>query len=68
MSWDIFIQDLPDVTSVEDIPEDFRPGTIGEREVIVARLRNALPFLEHQEGAGVVEPERGHRGRPRWRA
>jgi hypothetical protein len=49
MSWDIFIQDLPDVASVEDIPEDFRPGTIGKREALVARLRDAVPFLEHQE-------------------
>ncbi|MBP7513152.1 MAG: hypothetical protein KA791_01310 [Flavobacteriales bacterium] len=49
MSWDIFIQDLPDVATVEDIPEDFRPGTIGKRQALVARLRDAVPFLEHQE-------------------
>ncbi len=49
MSWDIFIQDLPDVASVEDIPQDFRPGTIGSRELLVARLCEAVPFLEHQE-------------------
>lgn len=24
MSWDIFIQDLPAVKSIEEIPEDFR--------------------------------------------
>ena len=49
MSWDIFIQDLPDVASVADIPQDFRPGTIGDRESLVARMREAVPFLEHQE-------------------
>lgn len=49
MSWDIFIQDLPDVASVEDIPQDFRPGTIGDRQQLVARMCVAVPFLEHQE-------------------
>ena len=38
MSWDIFIQDLPPVSRVEDIPPDFRPRCIGERDAIVATM------------------------------
>ena len=36
MSYDIFVQDLPPgITSVADIPDDFRPAPIGPRQAIV---------------------------------
>ena len=49
MSWDIFIQDLPDVASAKDIPVDFRPKPVGEREDVVARILRALPNGDLQD-------------------
>lgn len=49
MTWDIFIQDLPAVSRVDDIPGDFRPQPIGEREALIARIRTVLPMLERQD-------------------
>lgn len=49
MNWDIFIQDLPPVHHVDAIPADFRPGPIGEREDLVARIRKVLPMLDRQD-------------------
>lgn len=49
MSWDIFIQDLPAVKSIEEIPEDFRPKPIGVREVMISRVLEAVPFAERQD-------------------
>ena len=46
MSWDIFIQDLPDVPSIGDVPPDFRPRPIGDREQLVARVREAIPYID----------------------
>lgn len=49
MSWDIFIQDLPDVPSINDVPSTHRPRPIGDRSTIVARIREAVPFAEEQD-------------------
>ncbi len=49
MSWDIYIQDLPPVTHVDEIPADFRPVPIGEREKILASIRQVLPMAEMQD-------------------
>ncbi len=49
MSWDIFIQDLPDVRTANDIPEDFRPRPIGEREKLVAVIRRIFPMADAQD-------------------
>ena len=49
MSWDIFIQDLPPVAHVDEIPPDFRPAPIGEREHMVKRVLEAVPFAERQD-------------------
>ncbi len=46
MSWDIYIQDLPAVASITDVPEDFRPRPIGEREALIALVREAVPFTD----------------------
>ena len=46
MSWDIYIQDLPAVATIADVPDDFRPRTIGEREAIIAKVREAVPFAD----------------------
>lgn len=50
MSWDIFIQDLPPVPRVEDIPRDFKPRPIGDRAGIIARILKVLPMAERQDG------------------
>ena len=49
MSWDIFIQDLPEVRSANEIPEDFRPRPIGERELLATRIRKVFPMAEPQD-------------------
>ena len=49
MSWDIYIQDLPPVASIADIPADFRPQPIGERASMIARIMEAVPFAELQD-------------------
>lgn len=49
MSWDIFIQDLPAVQSIEEIPDDFRPKPIGIREAMISRILEAVPFAERQD-------------------
>jgi hypothetical protein len=46
MSWDIYIQDLPDVPSINDVPAGFNPSTIGEREALIAQVREAIPFID----------------------
>ena len=49
MSWDIYIQDLPDVASINDVPVTHRPKPIGERSHIVAKIKEAVPFAEEQD-------------------
>ncbi len=49
MSWDIFIQDLPAVKTIEEIPDDFRPKPIGDREEMIRRILEAVPFAERQD-------------------
>jgi hypothetical protein len=44
MSWDIFIQDIPEgATSAGDIPDDFEPRPLGSRSDIVRRIREVVP-------------------------
>lgn len=49
MSWDIYIQDLPNVRTANDIPDDFKPKPIGEREDLLNRIRTVLPMAEQQD-------------------
>jgi len=49
MSWDIFIQDLPDVPSINDVPASHRPKPIGERDHIISKIKEAVPFAEEQD-------------------
>ncbi|MBV6403313.1 MAG: hypothetical protein IT228_12240 [Flavobacteriales bacterium] len=49
MSWEIYIQDLPDVATVRDIPEGFRPRPIGERQQLAERIRAVFPMAEAQD-------------------
>lgn len=49
MSWDIFIQDLPDVPSIAQVPTDFVPKTIGERDELIRKVLEVIPFAEQQD-------------------
>ena len=49
MSWDVFIQDLPEVQRAADIPKDFRPGPLGERTKIERLVAEAWPDAEPGE-------------------
>lgn len=60
MSWDIFVQQLPDAAmSVADIASDFVPGPIGRREEVITGIRDVFPDVDfsdatwgHVEGDG----------------
>jgi hypothetical protein len=44
MSWDIFVQDLPkDAKEISDIPNDFRPSSIGSRSQVIAKIKEVVP-------------------------
>jgi hypothetical protein len=50
MSWDIFVQDMPrEAKSIGDIPAGFRPASIGERSVIIQRIREVVPTVDFSD-------------------
>ncbi len=49
MSWEIFIQDLPEVARLSDVPPDFRPGPIGLRSGLVEQIKDVVPVAEEQD-------------------
>ncbi len=50
MSWDIYVQDLPKgIKTVDDIPEDFLPGTIGRRSEFIAEISAVLPEADFSD-------------------
>ncbi len=52
MSYDIFVQDLPpDAKTVEDIPSDFRPAAIGERWLIIEKIKVVVPGADFSDPA-----------------
>ena len=57
MSWDIFVQELPEgIRSVEEIPEDFRPGVIGKRSEIIRTICDAAPGADFSNSTwGVID-------------
>ncbi|MGB5694043.1 MAG: hypothetical protein WBM46_00190 [Polyangiales bacterium] len=57
MSWDIFIQDLPEgIESVADISEDFRPSALGCREELIAAILEVFPRADFRDPAwGVLD-------------
>ena len=59
VSWDVFVQDLPDgIRSVRDIPDDFSPAPLGTSEDIVERIRAAVPDIDFSDqrypGWGII--------------
>jgi hypothetical protein len=50
MSWDIFVQDLPErAQTIDDIPADFVPRTFLPRASIVHAFRELAPFTDFSE-------------------
>lgn len=47
MSWDIVVQDLPpDARTVRDIPDHFKPSSIGTRSVLIQQIRDIAPSAD----------------------
>ena len=56
MSWDIFVMDLPAVSSVTDIPDDWKGQPLGSRDTIIATIREVLPHAAFSDPAwGQIE-------------
>lgn len=53
MSWDIFVQDLPEnVQAVQDIPDDFEPGSLGlKRTELIHRMQEIAPEADFSDPA-----------------
>jgi hypothetical protein len=49
MSWDIYIQDLPPMATMAEVPVDFVPEPIGEREYLVKRIIDVFPMADRQD-------------------
>ncbi|AHE56790.1 hypothetical protein [Sphingomonas sanxanigenens] len=58
MSWDISVQDLPPVATIEDIPDDFEPAPLGLRATLIDRILAALPGADFSDPSwGIIEGE-----------
>jgi hypothetical protein len=61
VSWDVFIFDAPaSATSVDQIPQDFKPPPLGTASHVRQRLRESLPDLD------LSDPAWGHLVGPTW--
>jgi hypothetical protein len=50
MSYDIFIQDLPpEAKTFGDIPSDFKPASIGERSLILEKIKVVVPDVDFSD-------------------
>lgn len=59
MSWDILIMILPSAArSAREIPDDFKPGTLGFRSELISKIRAAAP------PADFSDPSWGHVATP----
>lgn len=60
MSWDIIAQDFPDVSKVDDIPDDFQPKPIGLRADIISKITNIFPTADFRDPSwGLIETKDG---------
>ena len=52
MSWDIFVQELPpNVRTVADIPDTFRPGPLCKRADLIRRIKDFTPAVDFSDPA-----------------
>ena len=59
MSWDLFVQDLPQrARAVDEIPGDFEPASLGSRTALIQRIRQMEPATDFSDPAwGRLEGE-----------
>ncbi|MBN4072064.1 hypothetical protein JYT83_01450, partial [bacterium AH-315-F18] len=58
MSWDVIIQDLPNVTSASEIPDNFRPASIGRRDEIIRKILEIAPTTDFSDPSwGVLDTD-----------
>ena len=57
MSWDLFVQDIPEsVQALGDIPDDFHPRPLGSRSEIVRQILEVVPDADFSDPAwGTVD-------------
>ncbi|MEO1032723.1 MAG: hypothetical protein AAFX55_15025 [Bacteroidota bacterium] len=46
MSWNLFVQDWGDYKSLDEIPDDFSPKSIGKRTEIIQQIQEAEPTAD----------------------
>lgn len=59
MSYDIFVQDIPEsANTIEDIPDDFTPLKIGSRSEIISSILEIVPEADFSDPTwGTIESE-----------
>lgn len=62
MSYDLFVQDLPDsITSVSEIPDDFEPRGLGlDRTALIEAIANAWPAVDRSDPAWLTVDTADH--------
>ncbi len=45
VSWDLFVQDWGDAHSLNEIPIDFKPETIGKRSELISKIKKIEPAI-----------------------
>jgi len=55
MSWDLFVQDLPrGISSIKEIPNNFRPAPIGKRQRVLDAIADLAPFADRSDPSWVT--------------
>lgn len=58
MSWELFVQDWGEYDSLEDLPDDFEPKSIGKKSEIIAKLKSVEPSVNFADNTfGTLESE-----------
>jgi hypothetical protein len=55
MSWDVFVQDIPDVGSVSEIPDDFQPVPLNlDRSKLIDTILETCPTADTTDPSWIV--------------
>jgi hypothetical protein len=57
MSWDIFVLNFPpEAKSVDEVPQDFQPTPIGNREEIIRKIKDVIPSTDFSNPSwGIID-------------
>ncbi len=56
MSWDIHISDFPNVATIEEIPDDFQPSSLGTRQALIEKIQEIFPTADFNDPAwGIID-------------